>query len=240
MASFSQRLKQLREENNWSVRHLAKLTGISHSAITYYEMGERNPKREALEAIADVFNVDMDYLLGNSDIKNLYQLELQTNGDSIGLLEIGAVIKQYRGETNISLRDFAAKCGTSHSYIAMLESGKNSKTGEPIVPTITMLKKIAHGMDMSVSDLIAVCDDMPVNMQPPEFKLNYFDSTKEDIPANLQLFGNSGQLPEKEKKLLALYNKIEDKEGLLRFIERLAALSEEQQKFVFDNLLQGQ
>ena len=165
MASFSQRLKQLREENNWSVRHLAKLTGISHSAMTYYEMGERNPKREALEAIADVFNVDMDYLLGNSDIKNLYQLELQT-GDSSGLFT----------------------------------------------------KKI-----------------------PFEFRLDHFGGgTQNGSPANLQLFGNSGQLPEKEKKLLALYNKIEDKEGLLRFIERLAALSEEQQKFVFDNLLQGQ
>jgi transcriptional regulator with XRE-family HTH domain len=57
---------------------------------------------------------------------------------------------------------------------------------------------------------------------------------------NLHLFGNSEQLPEKEKKLLALYNKIEDKEGLIRFIERLSALSAEQQKFVFDNLLQGQ
>lgn len=152
-------------------------------------------------------------------------------------MEIGVAIKQYRDKANISLRDFAAKCGTSHSYIAMLESGKNSKTGEPIVPTITMLKKIAHGMDMSVSDLIAVCDDMPVNMQPPEFKLNYFDSTQEGISTNLQL---SEQLPEKEKKLLALYNKIEDKEGLIRFIERLSALSAEQQKFVFDNLLQGQ
>lgn len=143
-------------------------------------------------------------------------------------MEIGVAIKQYRDNANISLRDFAAKCGTSHSYIAMLESGKNSKTGEPIVPSITMLKKIAHGMDMSVNDLIAICDDMPVS---------FADA---NVQANLHLFGNSEQLPEKEKKLLALYNKIEDKEGLIRFIERLSALSAEQQKFVFDNLLQGQ
>ena len=174
-------------------------------------------------------------------------------------MEIGAAIKQYRDKANISLRDFAAKCGTSHSYIAMLESGKNSKTGEPIVPTITMLKKIAHGMDMSVNDLITLCDDMPLKMQPPEFKLNYFDSTKGDSSPDqtahvtvvdniqyklndfsLRLFGVADKLTPGEQKVLAVYNKIEDKEGLLRFIERLAALSEEQQKFVFDNLLQGQ
>lgn len=178
MASFSQRLKQLREENNWSVRHLAKLTGISHSAITYYEMGERNPKREALEAIADVFNVDMDYLLGNSDIKNLYQLEL----------------KGYGGN--------------------------------------------------------------PSKMQPPDFKLNYFDSTKGDSSRDqtahvtvvdniqykhndfsLRLFGVADKLTPGEQKVLAVYNKIEDKEGFIKFLERFACLSAEQQKFLLDNLL---
>lgn len=48
------------------------------------------------------------------------------------------------------------------------------------------------------------------------------------------------QSEDREQKLLALYDKIEDKEGMIRFIERLSALSAEQQKFVFDNLLQGQ
>lgn len=81
MASFAERLRKLREEHNWSTRQLSKLTGISHSAITYYEMGERNPKREALEAIADTFNVDMDYLLGNSDIRNRYRFNLQIFGN---------------------------------------------------------------------------------------------------------------------------------------------------------------
>ena len=85
-------------------------------------------------------------------------------------------------------------------------------------PRDTTLKKIADYFGVSPDSLVSA----PIG------------------PVDLQLFGNSGQLPEKEKKLLALYNKIEDKEGLLRFIERLAALSEEQQKFVFDNLLQGQ
>lgn len=155
-------------------------------------------------------------------------------------MEIGIAIKQYREKANISLRDFAAKCGTSHSYIAMLEAGKNSKTGEPIVPSITMLRKIAYGMDMSVNELIALCDDMPVKMKPFQFRLDYFDgSVKEENPVNLQLSGDSEQLPETEKKLLALYDKIEDKEGLIKFLERLSALSVDQQKFVFENLLQG-
>ena len=85
-------------------------------------------------------------------------------------MDIGSIIKNYRNSAGISLRDFASKCGASHSYIAMLESGKNSKTGEPIIPTISMLKKIAVGLGITVNELIAMCDDMPValNYLPQE------------------------------------------------------------------------
>ena len=40
-----------------------------------YERGEREPGIQTLEAIADFFNVDMDYLLGKSHIPNRSQAE---------------------------------------------------------------------------------------------------------------------------------------------------------------------
>lgn len=70
MASFSDRLKRLRREYNFSLRQLSALCDISPSALHAYEIGSRNPKREALEAIADVFNCDMAYLQGTSDVRN--------------------------------------------------------------------------------------------------------------------------------------------------------------------------
>lgn len=92
-------------------------------------------------------------------------------------MEIGFLIKRHRQEKNLTLREFAAKCGTSHSYIAMLENGKNSKTGEPIVPSISMLRKISLGMGISINELIAMCDDMPITLN---------DNTPTKL--NLQLF----------------------------------------------------
>ena len=79
-------------------------------------------------------------------------------------MDIGLLVKQYRQANNLTLREFAARCGTSHSYIAMLESHKNSKTGEPIIPTIAMIKKLSQGMNMSVNEIIAICDDMPISL----------------------------------------------------------------------------
>ena len=88
MSTFSERVKDLRLSSNLSLRQLSKLTNISHSAISAYETGKREPSFESIEALCDVFCCDIDYLLGRSDIKcavlhgtgynNLY--EAQKNG----------------------------------------------------------------------------------------------------------------------------------------------------------------
>ena len=46
---------------------LAKKLGLTRSSLSMYELGEREPGFEILEAFADFFNVDMDYLLGRTD-----------------------------------------------------------------------------------------------------------------------------------------------------------------------------
>lgn len=74
MAHFSNRLKLLRKEHNLSQMELARQLGcVSKSSVNMYERGEREPSFETLEAIADYFNVDLDYLLGKSDVPNRYR-----------------------------------------------------------------------------------------------------------------------------------------------------------------------
>ena len=54
-------------KKNMSQQELADALGISKSSINMYERGERQPNFEVLEAIADFFNVDIDYLLGRTN-----------------------------------------------------------------------------------------------------------------------------------------------------------------------------
>ena len=70
MALFSDRLKYLREELGYSLQDIADECGVSKSSIHLYELGTRKPKRETLEELCCLFNVDMDYLLGKSDVRN--------------------------------------------------------------------------------------------------------------------------------------------------------------------------
>ena len=67
MAQFDKILRLLRGEKDMSQQELADALGISKSAINMYERGERQPNFETLEAIADFFNVDIDYLLGRTN-----------------------------------------------------------------------------------------------------------------------------------------------------------------------------
>ena len=64
-------------KKNITQSQLAEELNISPSAIGMYEQGRRKPSYELLEEICDYFNVDMDYLMGRSDIKNRYQAGLK-------------------------------------------------------------------------------------------------------------------------------------------------------------------
>lgn len=68
MVIFGERLRALRTEKGLSQMDFAKQIRISKSSVNMYERGEREPSFETLETIADYFNVDLDYLLGKSDV----------------------------------------------------------------------------------------------------------------------------------------------------------------------------
>ena len=75
MATFAERLRELRNEKKMTMKDLADKLSLTEQAISMYERNERRPNFEKLEEIADFFNIDMNYLLGKSIIKNSYTHE---------------------------------------------------------------------------------------------------------------------------------------------------------------------
>lgn len=64
MNKFAERLKELRIEKNLSQAQLANATGLSHTAIVYWESEKRVPNANAVIILAEFFDVTTDYLLG--------------------------------------------------------------------------------------------------------------------------------------------------------------------------------
>ena len=67
--TFAIRLKELREINEISQYKLADALNLSRSVLSNYEQGIREPDFNTLRLIANYFNVSIDFLLGESEIK---------------------------------------------------------------------------------------------------------------------------------------------------------------------------
>ena len=63
---FPERLRRLREEKRKSRAVLSELCGLHTDAIRRYERGEAEPDLVSLIAIADYFEVSLDYLTGRT------------------------------------------------------------------------------------------------------------------------------------------------------------------------------
>lgn len=72
MATFGERLKELRKKKNLTQEQLAKTFYLNKSSISRYENDTQIPENELLQNIADYFNVSLDYLVGRTNIVNIH------------------------------------------------------------------------------------------------------------------------------------------------------------------------
>ena len=69
------RLKELREARHLSQVRLAMELNLSQNSISRYENREREAGYETLVAMADYFQVSLDYLLGRTDRPEPYPVK---------------------------------------------------------------------------------------------------------------------------------------------------------------------
>ena len=67
MKIFGERIRILRKEKKLRQEDVAKEIGISFRTYCRYENVEREPTAPTIVALADLFGVSADYLLGRSD-----------------------------------------------------------------------------------------------------------------------------------------------------------------------------
>ncbi len=79
-------------------------------------------------------------------------------------MTLGEYVRSYREKHGISQRQFADISGVSNGYISMLEKNQNPKTGQPLTPTMPVLKKLASAMGMTVNDLCSFVEDLAIDL----------------------------------------------------------------------------
>lgn len=67
MSIVRDRIRECRESLKLSKTNLAEKTGLTISAISQFESGERDPSLESLNKLADALHVSVDYIIGRED-----------------------------------------------------------------------------------------------------------------------------------------------------------------------------
>lgn len=125
------RFKELREQNHFTLQDLSDALrtqqgiNISPDSLAKYERGERKPKIDKLEALADFYGVTVSYIKGDSTQNRL---------------------KLLRNQLGLTLDDIEEKTGINRGTYNNYESGKTE-------PSLKTWRKLADFFGTTVSYL---------------------------------------------------------------------------------------
>ncbi len=69
------RIKELRKELGLTQEEFSEKIGYTRTAISAWEVGRNEPSNDDTIKLANFFNVSVDYIIGNSDIRNPEELK---------------------------------------------------------------------------------------------------------------------------------------------------------------------
>jgi transcriptional regulator with XRE-family HTH domain len=180
---------------------------MSKSSIHLYELGKRNPKQNALEELSCLFNVDIDYLLGKTDVRNaaansigFHSLEEAYKNGALKMT-MAENIKYLRLKHGLTQEQLGEVAGTTKQAIYKYETGIVTN-----IPTDKIEK---------LSALFGVS---------PSYLMGWDDEQKEKPP--------SGDISEGERLWNEMYHRISDdtKRIIIMMVDKLEELSEYQRK----------
>lgn len=88
---FKDRLKEVRIKNNLTQKDLADKLNSSKSKISMWETGQRDPNSDDLLLLSSIFDVSIDFLLGNNYQSDVISAFSTVNTDGLSDEDIEAV-----------------------------------------------------------------------------------------------------------------------------------------------------
>lgn len=144
MEKFHEKLKMLRKKKGLTQQEVAKLVHVERGVYTNWELGNRNPNYENLSMLACVFDVSIDYLLGDYlEISKERYLKIKESD----LMKTSNVfpqrLKELRLKKGLTQTELGEKVGVKQSTFTNWENGKREPNFETII-------KIADLFEVSV------------------------------------------------------------------------------------------
>lgn len=114
------RISEERKKLGLSQEELAIRVGVSQKSISKYERGTRRPSYETLTAMASLFEVSVDYLLGNDKLAEVQPLSVKT------VSMANTSIEYWVNKTGHSYKEISDKLGISEDqFLSYLRNEKD-------------------------------------------------------------------------------------------------------------------
>ena len=125
----TEKIKFIREELEITQFELAEMIGCTRSAYSLWEINKNTIPLVYLNKLANVLNVNIDYLV---DLSNEKVIKFKKS--VIDRVDLGSKIKLARKSINYTQEKLASKLNTTHSVISAYEAGKTA------VPTLFLIE----------------------------------------------------------------------------------------------------
>lgn len=137
------RITAERERLGLTQAELANRVSVSQKSISKYERSERRPSYETLMKMADLFNVDVDYLLGRSDER------INMRDNNIACISSAESLRKCVQKTGLSYREVAKRLGITQDLLEDYMSGA-------IAPPYNILISLSDICEVSTDCLIGI------------------------------------------------------------------------------------
>lgn len=137
----TENLKAARKKSGKTQKEIADSLGVGQSTYKNYECGLREPNGDTIVALANLFGVTTDYLLGRSDVNPMENLK---EGNTVHWCETLKLLREKSGESMSKTAEFL---GIPKGTYASYEYGKRE-------PNIEMISKISHHFGVTTDYLL--------------------------------------------------------------------------------------
>ena len=147
MEKFHEKLKILRKKQGLTQQEVADFFGMKQPIYQKWESGRRKPTYENLSMLACIFDVSLDYLLGDYlEISKERYLKLKKQKEEEKKNLFSVRLKELRLQHGFSQEELAEKIGIKQNSYSDWEHGKCK-------PNYEKLEKIADLLEVSLDYL---------------------------------------------------------------------------------------
>jgi transcriptional regulator with XRE-family HTH domain len=142
----NERIKELLQHLKISQSDFCRKTGINKSALSNYLKGDRAPRQDQLDKIAQTFEINPAWLMG-------YDVDMKSDTEKIQKhLDIGEKISRLRKSAGMTLEELGNRIGVGKSTVRKWENGVISNMRKD------KIAKIAAALSVSPAYLMGWTD----------------------------------------------------------------------------------